>query len=96
MQDVLTMAEGLKRPKLLVRAARFGLSFYRREKDLSRLLQEPVSQKSRRHLMQLMETEAFLETERRQGGDGYSAPYHIEVLTAVMAEARRFRAEAAC
>ena len=38
MLDINSLLKDLKRPRLLVQAARFGLEHYRRERDLLRLL----------------------------------------------------------
>ncbi len=40
MTDFHTVLANLRRPRLLIRAARFGLQDYRRDRDLRRLLAE--------------------------------------------------------
>jgi len=43
MTDFRIILANLRRPRLLIRAARFGLEDYRRDRDLSRLLQDSDS-----------------------------------------------------
>jgi hypothetical protein len=78
----------LRRPQLLIRAARFGLAEYRRDRDLRRLLAvaplpSPVSA-----VGQLLEAEADAEERRREGAATYSVARHIELLVALIAESR--------
>ena len=40
MTDLATILAALRRPKILIRAARAGLVDYRRERDLKRLLRQ--------------------------------------------------------
>ncbi|MCB1336467.1 MAG: hypothetical protein KDK10_03070 [Maritimibacter sp.] len=79
----------LRRPKLLIRAARFGLADYNRERDLRRLMHSAHAPAPGAALARLMEEEARLEEIRRDGGAGYSPARHVEVLIALMAEARQ-------
>jgi len=83
---------GLSRPRLLVRAARFGLAEYRRERDLPRLLGEvrPAAV-----LDELFTREAQAEADRAAGVAVYSPARHVELLIALIAEARRAAAPAA-
>ena len=86
MSDILTVLAQIRRPRLLMRAARFGLGDYRRERDLRRLVgQLPSPEKA---LTRLMDEEERLEALRLEGGADYSLPHHIEVLIALMAEMR--------
>ena len=85
-----TMAETttlprMKRPRLLVHAARLGQSGYNRNRDLKRaLMGEP---RPREDLVsRLTEVEASIEEMRRAGDAAYSASRHVRVLTALMAE----------
>ena len=43
MTDLATMLNALRRPKILIRAARAGVVDYRRDRDLKRLLRQPRS-----------------------------------------------------
>ncbi|PID36940.1 MAG: hypothetical protein CR993_02670 [Rhodobacterales bacterium] len=88
MQDVMTLLAALRRPPLLVRAARFGLEDYRRERDLTRVMRLPAAPAPGQAVGPLIEAEAQLEAVRKEGGAGYSIARHVEVLIALMAEAR--------
>lgn len=79
---------GLSRPKLLVSAARFGLSDYDRGRDLTRLLRLPTVPSPHIAVDMLAEREADLEESRRAGAAGYSPTRHVEILTALLAESR--------
>jgi hypothetical protein len=88
MSDFYSLLTGLQRPRLLVRAARHGLEEYRRDRDLRRLLGGPGLPAPIDALPVLMDEEARLEDIRGTGDAAYSLVRHIEVLIAVMAEAR--------
>lgn len=88
MTDFNTLLQSLHRPRLLIRAARFGLTDYRRERDLKRLIQTQVIPAPARALKSLIEEEARVETIRKEGDATYSVSRHIELLVAMMAEAR--------
>jgi hypothetical protein len=81
MRSCLT---GLRRPQLLIRAARLGLSEYRRDRDLKRLLaSEPAPDRS---IPALLTEEEKLEATRQRGDAAYSVSRHIEVMIALMGE----------
>lgn len=88
MTDPVSLLKTLRRPRLLIRAARFGLTEYRRERDLSRLVKGARLPSPVQALNNLMEQEAALEEIRKSGEATYSIARHIEVLVAMMAEAR--------
>lgn len=88
MTDPHAMLAALRRPRLLIRAARFGLCDYNRDRDLRRLTRSETVPAPARALPALMETEAQLEEIRRAGDASYSVCRHVEVLIALMAEAR--------
>ncbi|EPX76209.1 DUF6477 family protein [Salipiger mucosus] len=92
MKDLLSLVKTLRRPRLLVRAARIGAEDYRREARLPRLLGLAALPRSASALLQLMELEADLDESRRRGDATYSVTRHVEVLSAVMGESRRLRA----
>jgi hypothetical protein len=89
MSDFRMMLAGLRRPRLLMRAARFGLGDYRRERDLRRVLKQAVS--AAEMLPQLIEVESRLEATRLAGDASYSVARHIDVLIALLAEAQLLR-----
>ncbi|BAQ69260.1 hypothetical protein JMM63_01065 [Rhodovulum sulfidophilum] len=78
----------LCRPRLLVRAARFGLADYRRDRDLVRLMQGRMPGSARTVLNWLIEQEERMEEIRQSGDAGYSIARHVELLIALVAEAR--------
>ena len=86
MTDFRALLADLRRPKLLIRAARCGLTDYRRERDLKRLLHGQPSPD--RALPRLLNEEETLEATRQSGDVGYSVGRHIEVLIALMGEVR--------
>ncbi|SPJ22254.1 DUF6477 family protein [Palleronia abyssalis] len=85
---------GLRRPRLLVSAARFGLGTYRREAVLPRLLDGSVPLPGRTSLRGLARLESELEAGRKEGRATYSIAAHVECLTALMAEAQLLNATA--
>ena len=87
MTDVITRLSSLRRPRLLIRAARFGLADYIRERDLKRLIKTQNLPGPATTVPRLMAAEAELEETRRAGDAGYSVARHVEVLIALMAEA---------
>jgi len=92
MQDVLSALSALRRPPLLIRAARIGLSDYRRAAALPRHIGAGHLPRAAEALPQLMELEALLERDRVARAVGYRAAHHVEVLVAIMGEARLLRA----
>jgi hypothetical protein len=92
MQDLLTQLASLRRPRLLVRAARIGSDSYRRETRLPRMLGYGLLPRSGPALLRLMALEAAMNDRRENGDAGYSVADHVELLTAVMGEARLLRA----
>ena len=88
MQDRRTRLKALRRPALLVRAARHGQADYRRAQHLPRLLGYGALPAPGAALAALMEMEETHETRRREDDAAWSAARHVEVLIALMAEAR--------
>ena len=78
----------LRRPKLLIRAARLGLADYSRTRDLRRIMRTGAVPTPSNAVAALMNTEAELEECRRSGTSTYSVIRHVEVMIALMAEAR--------
>ncbi|WP_339112591.1 DUF6477 family protein [Thioclava sp. GXIMD2076] len=83
--------EKLKRPKLLVRAARIGAALYKPERDLRRIMVLYQITNTADILTQLLEKEAEIDSVRRrvatQWGK-YDPARHIELLAAIIWEAR--------
>lgn len=78
----------IHRPRLLVRAARFGLAEYDRDRALRRLFHTLAPPPPARALPMLLEREAEIDAQRKEGAATYSAARHIEVLVALMGEMR--------
>ena len=91
MQDLLSMLNALHRPRLMMRAARIGAEEYRRTNHLPRLLGYGALPRHGRAIVRLMEMEAELEEQRISSDASYSLVHHIDVLIAVVAEARLLR-----
>ncbi|MFN3642165.1 MAG: DUF6477 family protein [Gemmobacter sp.] len=81
-----TPLAALRRPRLLIRAARIGLGLYRREPALRRLF-GPVPPPAD-VVGSLLALEARHEAARRDGTGAYSVAAHLEALIALMAEAQ--------
>ena len=88
MTDFTALLSSLRRPRLLIRAARFGLLDYKRERDLKRLMKTNSVPSPARALQKLIEEEARVEATRQDADAAYSVSRHIELLVAMMAEAR--------
>ncbi len=88
MTDPHSQLNAMQRPTLLVRAARFGLCDYQRDRDLPKLTRTGSLPSPSRAFGLLISEELSLEETRRQGTATYSFTRHIEVLIALMGEAR--------
>lgn len=88
MTDLLSLVSDLRRPKLLIRAARAGLCDYNRNRDLKRLMRLASPPSPDRAVKALLAEEERLEDTRREGNASYNLSRHIEILIAMMAEAR--------
>lgn len=88
MKDIARAFSALRRPKLLIRAARLGLQDYARDRDLRRITRAARLPAPEIALARLMDEEAQLENIRQAGDATYSACRHVELLIAMMAEAR--------
>ncbi|MBD3626096.1 MAG: hypothetical protein HUJ24_12160 [Rhodobacteraceae bacterium] len=85
MTELASTLGTLNRPRMLVGAARKGLGLYRRDRDLARIL--PQETRPGRAGAALLAAEARLEATRKAGDVTYSITRHIELLTALLAEA---------
>ena len=92
MLDLLSTLNTLRRPSLLIRAARFGLSDYRRSTHLPRVLGIGSLPRSGEALMLLIDMESAIEASRKKRAAEYSAARHVNILIAMMDEARILRA----
>jgi hypothetical protein len=80
--------QGLRRPRLLIRAARFGLTTYRRDRDLLRLIPGGPVPSPNRAVEILLDQEADAEANRTSHYATYKVAEHVGLLTALMAEAQ--------
>lgn len=76
----------LRRPKLLVRAARAGLSQWNRRRDLRRVLKSDDLPCSASALQRLRTEEMQLNAARCEGQADYDLHRHILLLIAILAE----------
>ena len=88
MIDLVRHLSTLRRPRLLVRAARIGVGDYQRERDLCRLMKSACLPSPERAVSSLISEEDALEEDRKRGDANYSPMRHVEVLIALMAESR--------
>lgn len=93
MQDLLTQLAHLRRPRLLIRAARIGAQTYRRDARLPRLLGYGVVLRTGPALMALIALESEMNERREIGDASYSIADHVDLLTAVMGESQLLRAQ---
>jgi hypothetical protein len=92
MKDIFTQIHELKRNPLLVRAARFGVDDYQRERHLRRSLKFDKMPSSGEALMRLLEVEREMNDARIAGNGNYTIAHHVEILIAIMGEAQVLRA----
>ena len=92
MQDILSMLAALRRPRLLMRAARIGAEDYRRTAHLPRLLGYGQVPRQGAALLRLVEIEQDLNKQRIEEEAAYNLLRHIDVLIAIVGESRILRA----
>lgn len=95
MQDPLSRLDTLKRPRLLVRAARLGSEDYRRTAHLQRVLGYGRLPRHAEALTRLLDLESEHEARRKENPASYSLAGHVDVLIAMAGEARILRASRA-
>lgn len=88
MTDLLAVLSELRRPRLLMQAARHGIQDYCRNRDLSRLTRSHALQAPGEALSLLIREEQAVEDTRQRGDASYSIIRHIDLLIAILAEAR--------
>lgn len=82
------VAEPLRRPSILIRAAREGQAGWRRERDLRRLLRADHCPAPGTCLPRLRAEEAMLNDARLQHAADYDMHRHIMLMIAILAEMR--------
>ena len=95
MEDVLTQITRLKRPPLLVRTARHGIEDDNRLIHLRRLFKTENLPSPGKAVLKLMELETILNDQRVDKRAEYSVARHIELIVALMCEARILKASKA-
>ena len=91
MQDIHSLLAAMHRPRLLMRAARIGAQDYRRAGHLPRLLGYGTLPRHGPALMRLIDIEGELERQRASNEASYSLISHVDVLIAILGEARALR-----
>ena len=92
MKDIHSLLASLHRPLLLMRAARIGAQDYRRDAHLPRLLGYGVLPRHTDALMRLIDAEQELEKQRSGTDPCYNVVSHVEIMIAIVGEARALRA----
>ena len=92
MIDPLDALKSLRRPALLVKAARMAMPYYSKEKSIRSLLGQAALPGRKECILRLMEREREMDVARQHKNPAYSVARHIEVLTALMHEAQTPRA----
>ena len=92
MQDALTILHKLRRPKMLMRAAQIGVAEYKRVAHLPRLLGYGRMPKQSEVILKLIEIEKNLKALRKAGKSADNLLRHIDVMIAIVGEARDLRA----
>ncbi|MEY8883224.1 DUF6477 family protein [Donghicola sp. XS_ASV15] len=92
MTELMAELQNLKRPKLLMSAAKAGGAMYHRDHHLSRILGQIAPDCIQKILRLLLIQEQELETQRKTGNAEYRAARHVEVLIALRSEATRWQA----
>jgi len=91
MNTILKSLDSLCRPRLLIRAARYGMLEYNRCAHLKRHLGYGPLPRSGPALLRLIEIETGVNDQRRSRTASYSASYHVDLLIAMMGEAQILR-----
>ncbi|MEP5760551.1 MAG: DUF6477 family protein [Litoreibacter sp.] len=88
MSSLRSLLSNLRRPRILVHAARHGMKEYDRNRDLKRIAGMQSINNSEAMLSHLVEQEEHIETSRQTGCATYSIARHIEILIALMYECK--------
>lgn len=91
MLDLMTQLKRLRRPRMLMRAARIGAADYKRDVHLTRILGPNAPDRPGAALIQLIEIEALYNDQRLSEGTTYSLLSHVEVMIAIVSEANAWR-----
>ncbi|MFV0359987.1 DUF6477 family protein [Tropicimonas sp.] len=88
MNEFTKTLRALRRPSLLISAARAGARSYNRARDLKRIAHCEELPAPERAVRRLMSLEADLDRARRDRDTTYSVTRHVDILIALIAEAR--------
>lgn len=94
MTDLMSRLTAIRRPRLLLQAARHGLDDYNRDRDLRRVLRAGSCPAPAEAVDALIREEVALDEVRQAGDAGYNLVRHIEVLIAILGEMRLLRSAA--
>ncbi|EAQ03556.1 hypothetical protein OB2597_03012 [Pseudooceanicola batsensis HTCC2597] len=86
MQDAATRLAALRRPRIMIEAARRGAARYDRDRHLVRILGRVPRRGAA--MVQLLELEAGMEAARRSDPGVYRPAPHLAALIALLGEAR--------
>ncbi len=86
MTDLRQLVTSMRRPQLLIRAARIGMQDYNRDRDLRRLTGQSRTPSPVNAIKALLEAEGAVESTRQAGDASYSVMRHVDLLIALMAE----------
>lgn len=78
----------MSRPKILVTSAQFGARRYRRARDLPGAIPGLLARADAQILPELVAAEQRCEEERRARSAAYRPGRHVQILAALLAEAR--------
>ena len=83
-----TPLAGMRRPKILIESARIAVKNYKRESALNRLFKTKRPDTKAALVSALKQREQDIENLRKLGDGTYLAQAHVQVMTALIAEAR--------
>jgi len=86
---------GMRRPQILLEAARIGGKSYRRDDILRRIFKTKRPGQQRALVLALIERESEFESLRHLGDGSYLAMKHVQIMTALLAENKRPRSDKA-
>ncbi len=88
MINAHSLLSSLKRPKILINAARLGMADYNRDADLRFIVKTNQTPTHEAAIETLLTREGELEDNRKNAQASYSVHEHIRVLSALLAEVR--------
>lgn len=95
-KDLIARTFPMSRPTILVKTARFATRMYQRQRDLPGAVPGLLAQPQSRIVPKLIEVEARCEEDRVTGSAAYRPARHLQVLSALLAEAgKALRGDAA-